>query len=517
MRSFLQKKLGLDFSQWHKFDSFCHQVDPDKNGFVDFPRLWKVFSNMGPKFNGISNPVASQRLHILLLSLASSALAQRKELMQNAIASAVSEMRIHERNSKVKASGKDSRDIIRLRDVESIADLLSHIIHFFFERYRGCNSYASMLPDWELCSYENHGIITPSKTKTRSSVIFELWSSEPARLKEACFAVAKSLNIYSYPDDSSIYNSFGSFLLTFCGFRLKVLKSSLQPECELSTFYSRDTQIHRKPRKSNHPLAHMHPSCLVNLNDLENLSRVSEESVRILLGAENFEKFINRTDEMKLEEFDIIISEVLGIPAPCGRGEDIGLALSSTQLDVEAFLYDQIPETLPKRTRSLSPQARPSSPLTDEGRSYSPTRLDTRSASRLLNSLDRAPMVVEVPLSKRPGSSGGTGRREWTKQMPKDGARDSDVGFILADHLEELNAHSLRMKSCFETGVRLLEAARAIKNPISRALDPEQGIDEEQLRRDVGIILKKARDIQSKAEESITNKVIPHTCIIYSK
>jgi hypothetical protein len=101
--------------------------------------------------------------------------------------------------------------------------------------------------------------------------------------------------------------------------------------------------------------------------------------------------------------------------------------------------------------------------------------------------------------------------------MPKDGARDSDVGFILADHLEELNAHSLRMKSCFETGVRLLEAARAIKNPISRALDPEQGIDEEQLRRDVGIILKKARDIQSKAEESITNKVIPHTCIIYSK
>jgi hypothetical protein len=244
------------------------------------------------------------------------------------------------------------------------------------------------------------------------------------------------------------------------------------------------------------------------MNDLENLLRISAETVHTLLGTESIDKFFGRTDEMKLEDFDIIISEVVGISAPCGRGEDIGLALSSTQLDVEAFLFDQMPETLPTRSRSASPPTRSLSPSADERRSKSPTRADTRSASRLMHSFDRAPMIVDVSPSKRPSSMEKTSRRDWMKEIPKDSTRDADVSFILADHLEELNAHSLRMKSCFETGVRLLEAARAIKISVSRSFDPEVNMDEEQVRRDVGIILKKARDIQSKAEEPITNKVI---------
>lgn len=508
MRSFLQEILGLDFTQWHKFDSFCLHADPDKNGFIDFPRLWSVFSHVGPKFDGVATPVGSQRLHLLFLSIASTALSRRKELVQNAIASVISENRHNLRKPKGKPSGKESSDVARLRDVDSIADLLFHIVQIFFESHGDSSSYASTLPDWDLCSYEKNGVLITPKANTRSSALFQLLSSEPSRLRDACFSVANTLNIYNYGEASSVYNAFGSFLLTFCGFRHKVLKSSLETDCELSTFYSQDTEIHSKHRRSTHPLAHMHPSCLVTVQDVNNLLHSSADIVQNLLGAANYEGFLSRSDQMKLEDFDVVISQVLGIAAPCGRGEDIGLALSSSQLDVEAFLLDYVPESLPSRAQSQSPSRSPTKlegPTDIDRRSKSPVRADTRSASRLSSTLDRKPLLVPISPSKT-SSSDGIMRGAWTKKIPKDASYDADVGFILADHLEELNAHSLRMKSSFETSVKLLEAARAIKNTINSAR-PEVDFNQEQVRTDIEVILRKTKEVKVKAEESITNKV----------
>lgn len=365
-----------------QLEAACQLLDPDRNGFVDLPSVLSSFHSLCPLLDTVHDKMAAQRLSLVVLTIACEDLARRGKDLNHVLSEVIAARRhevssFHEFMSSISGGGTkaepESSDIVRMQDIEVIADLLYEFTAHFFEAHstRDGRPLSLSLPEWSI--RRDIALSSPSKP-SRAGVaakrVIGITSAEmmeflSTHLRDVCTDIARSFRIYmtapepahSSSGRSPVLASVATLFVTYMCFRRSVLsRSGSNPTEPLSLFIGHEGTI-----------SSSHPSALLLPQQALLASSCIEQHVYNVLGRDRATTALARSEAISAEDFELVMAQLLSMPIPVGRGQSVGLALSACQLDVEGYLMDRIgtSEIIPTSQEKF------------------PRRLDTRSYGRM--------------------------------------------------------------------------------------------------------------------------------------
>lgn len=507
MRALLEDFLNIDYSKWHKLEAVCQLLDPDRNGFVDLPQVLRSFHSLCPLVDSIHDKSTAQRLSLIVLTIACEDMSRRNMDLNRLLSDVILQRRNEVSSfnaftaseaftgSKTK-SECDSSDVTRMQDIEVIADLLFEFTaHFFEQDKNGRESLSMSLPVWPM---KHEPLVFPTKTHSESqrSIHSGISSTEVMtylsnNLRAVCTDIARSFRIYSTADNSvrrPVLTSVATLFVTYMCFRRSIMiRSASSADSPLASFIS-----HRGDKTSAHDDG-FHPSVLLLPQQALVFADKIEKNLNVVLGSERAAVALGKADSMPPEDFELVMAQLLGIPIPIGRGQDVGLALSACQLDVESFLAD---------STGLTPR---------DGIVSPPQRLDTRSAGRVRRTVGNGKFTESLHTKienefDRPRSiarnnnltQGSKSRNEFDRGANGDSIEQID------DYLVRLNRDAVELKGYFDHLLKLKDAATLILQSGSTG-EPDK-------KNDINTVLNAVTRIYKRLDDATTKLNIKVVC-----
>ena len=470
LRALLEDFLNIDYSKWHKFEAVCQLVDPDRNGFVDLPQVLRSFHSLCPLFDSLRDKSMAQRLSLIVLTIACEDMSRRNVDLNQLLSDVILQRRnevssfhsfsVSEAFSGSKTKSEHERsDVIRMQDIEVIADLLFEFSAHFFERAKknGRSPLSLSIPVWPM---KQEPVKSPVKkhSEPHKSGHSEVSSSEVMtylsnNLREVCTDIARSCRIYS-SDESvrrPVLTSIATLVVTYMCFRRSILIHSASSfDSPMASFIN-----HSGVNASVHDDG-CHPSMLLLSQQALVFADDIENSLYVLLGSMRAKLALEKADVMPPEDFELVMAQLIGNPLPIGRGQEVGLALSACQLDIESFLADETGLAL------------------QDGPVSSSQRLDTRSVGRMHKTVGSRKFTkslhtrIEKDLNEETNDrSTPTTRKHYCAE--KVASRDEferltqDTIQQIDDYLVRLNGDAAELKGCFDSLIKLRDAASLIR------------------------------------------------------
>lgn len=444
-------------------------LDPDKNGFVDFPQLLKTFHALCPLLDVFSNKLIAQRLCLIVLTVACNELGRSKKDLTEHLCELVTEKRgtvasFHAfltSGALFRESARpsiQSPDISRMQDIEVIADILFELTsHFFLDKNKS-SPISMTLSRWDLRQDVNTSSPNRRLRSSEKRDVPHIASSIDAmdylrcNLRYVCSGIARCFRIYNSEGDRSVrmstLTSVATLFVTHMSFRRTVLLRSGSSDGSVLSPFIAGSKLKSNNNKES---GKSHPSFLLLPQMALAIAEGIEQQICAVLGVDRAEVALQKSDSMTTEDFELVMAQVLGIPLPVGRGEGLGVALSACQLDVEGYLMEVIAPEMLETPRMAIPQ-----------------RLDTRSAKRLLKTSSSARMY---------GSSIPDEQNQQTKHK-NDSGLESPLDILVDEYLTKLDSDAKNLKLMFSRLLKLREAADLIKRQ-SALSDPRKSSREE--------------------------------------
>lgn len=442
------------------------------------------------------NKVTAQRLCLVVLTIACEDLASRGKDF-NRVLSEIISTRCQEvasfrdfMSSEAFTGNKtkhesESSDVVRMQDIEVIADLLFEFTAHFFTSHSGTEPLSLSLSPWPMIRQDISS--SPSKYsrlphgKASCNDMTDIIRYLTSHLRDVCTEVARSFRIYMSDSDNAlrrpVLTSVATLFVTYMCFRRSILERSGSSADSTLSPYIQQGAIEESVRRDS-----MHPSMLLLPQHALVLAEGIEQQVYSVLGNERASAALAKSDCLSPEDFELVMAQLISIPIPVGRGQSVGLALSACQLDVEGYLLEVTGPGYMK-----SPRVVPKLPP------HQQQRLDTRSLGRLQRTAGRGGKYTQELRSKDDAfisTRGGSNQRPMS-QDPFSGDDDESAVSL---YLESLNNDALELKRQLDHLLKLKQAAGLIKGSPGAIADK---------KNDINAVLNAVVKIYKSLEEAV--------------
>jgi hypothetical protein len=343
-----------------QIDALCQILDPDRNGFVDFPQLLSSFHRVHPLNETIKDKSLSERIALLVLTTATDELCRRDgdlnsifsdiilskkdstasfaNLLKSTVNSSTTQKSVA--SATVSGGSSGDPDVRRVQDVDVLADILCDLCsaHYLNRDSRPPRSFD--LSEWPIAVSAD--VRFGKRLRQTPLQMLEYLSSH---LRDVCISVARSLQVYSYAGDAprsrSVLTIAATMFTSFLCFRRNVLS-----EAGAAGGFLRSCVSSEESPSARHPSSSLgeHPSRLLAPQQCCLMAEEVDGGIRKLLGEDRGHAAIEKSKVVVPEDFELSTSHLLGIVIPVGRGSSSCFALSALQLDVEYYLADFVPK-----------------------------------------------------------------------------------------------------------------------------------------------------------------------------
>eukprot|EP01032_Pedospumella_encystans_P014811 gene14811-16983_t len=392
MRDFLDSHIGIDL-KWDKYDSVCHKLDPDRNGFISTPSVILAFSQLTPLSDrsfvshlpsGNSNASANAGStfnaefgELLLLSVTTNTMAKPKQLISEAFMSLI----LH--NSKSSASFakfiQKEQERVSLEDKGYVPDTLSprsakispdarvaeqqlFAADILYELSKEFVYKAEQMPDLESIKLSKSSKQDLQASQKKFLAQKKHISFLVQQHHETCSAVARGVQVYEGGSRKALVEHLSTFMLTFLSFRRRVVVNMIE-QAHASRNNNTATSLGDSITGLNSTSSlHHHASSKLSVEQLQQVLLSIETNIATLTGLyspqeeETFSPLKPKSkgpagiklapDPLSLKDYDLIITELLGIPLPkyvshTEGGCCTGMAQMQAQVETVMFTINE--------------------------------------------------------------------------------------------------------------------------------------------------------------------------------
>ena len=320
LKEMFTRILHIDFMSWNDFDAVLQRFDPGKHGLIRLEGVLNGLQRLCPLDTSHLLPMESQAATLSVLSLATLGLIEKCNAHGN-ITTVLEKLVLENKSDLI-----SFHEFVRHCNYEDQYGLPLHQTNDYEDGNDTGQRNRKMLKEMQFIGdilYELSRIILERIQDFTNQSGFVAYLQ--VNLRESCLYVARSLQIYSIPEEQttdqpeqnvsshSLLSSIATLLISFLNFRRQSLRGHLvDPE-------------NRNVRFLKYSLSD---------SDVSVIMIGLEDSMINLLGLEQADACLRNVDSESLEAAEELMCEMLGMPVPLGSGR----CLMRSQCVVEIFI-----------------------------------------------------------------------------------------------------------------------------------------------------------------------------------
>lgn len=394
-RVLVEQTLGISFGKWDKFDAVCQRIDPEKKGFVNSNNILKAFQNISPVMDIApkSNTELAESIILFTLTASIDQLAKMDKEIDQAFLNLIStnakkvlsfgNMIRKANDIYYDSDDEEARNAQVITEIQFVADILYELVKPFFDGTD--DSIPSNYKSKDDQAFET-AFETSSLGKGKKDYLFLSFMKSNAQ--ECCLALARGLQVYE-GKGQILLAAFSTLMITFLIFRRMSLQSLI--DSDEKQLNGKDKYVLRKMNKKmiKHTLAHI------------------DSKIIRLLGKERGEEILKSLSTSSAEQFEFLISELVGLPIPINGVS----GLVTAQREIEMLMMTV--ESLRKNKDGSNSSSIDKFLLQEKEKSNTPAYLDMLDEVRLGFQIDK---IVDKHIAPSP-----------PKVKPKSHTKDTNI------------------------------------------------------------------------------------------